>query len=63
VSENVERLRHGYAAWNRRDWEALFSMIDPVLSRREPGDRRVDAPAGHVPGSMATTLYDSAEGG
>jgi ketosteroid isomerase-like protein len=31
VSENVERLRRGYAAWNRRDWEELFSMIDPEM--------------------------------
>jgi uncharacterized protein len=31
VSENVERLRRGYAAWNRRDWEELFSMIDPAM--------------------------------
>jgi ketosteroid isomerase-like protein len=31
VSENVERLRRGYAAWNRRDWEELFEMIDPEM--------------------------------
>jgi uncharacterized protein len=31
VSDNVERLRRGYAAWNRRDWEELFSMIDPEM--------------------------------
>jgi ketosteroid isomerase-like protein len=31
VSENVERLRRGYAAWNRRDWEELFSLLHPDM--------------------------------
>jgi ketosteroid isomerase-like protein len=31
MSENVERLRRGYAAWNRRDWDELFSFIDPEM--------------------------------
>ncbi|MGH2979962.1 MAG: nuclear transport factor 2 family protein [Solirubrobacterales bacterium] len=31
MSETLERLRRGYDAWNRRDWEELFSLLHPDM--------------------------------
>jgi ketosteroid isomerase-like protein len=31
MSEALDQVRRGYDAWNRRDWEELFSLLHPDM--------------------------------
>jgi ketosteroid isomerase-like protein len=52
--ENIEKVRSLYAAWNRRDWDALAAAGDPDIVIDEPSE--VPGPA-HAVGHSAALHY------